>query len=191
MKTKRRFFWLLLVFVICGTFVTISQAADKPKPDMSGKWERDSKKSRMGQMTEGELKNIKVTLEISHQEPELRISIRTDRSEKSVNREMIFYTDGRGETNIPEFTQVLSIGRPLQDPKSIPQNEVQSKTKWEGSKIVSTNSSVFHGPGGRIFHLDTREIRELSEDGKTLTIKRSISTPGGNIQLKEVYNRIP
>jgi hypothetical protein len=191
MKKRTGFFSLLLFLAVCGIFVTISKAADTPKPDLSGKWERDPKKSRMGKMTQDLLENIKVTLEISHQEPELRISVTTDSNGKSVNRETVFYTDGRGEINISQFAQVVTIGRPLQDSKPIPQNEVKSKTKWEGSKIVSSSSSVINGPGGRIFQVDSREIRELSEDKKTLTIKHSLSTPGGIVQLKEVYNRLP
>jgi hypothetical protein len=191
MKKRTVFFSLLLFLAVCGIFVTISKAADNPKPDLSGKWERDPKKSRMGKMTQDLLENIKVTLEISHQEPELRISVTTDSNGKSVNRETIYYTDGRGEINISQFSQVVTFGRPLQDPKSIPQNEAKSKTKWEGSKIVSSLSSVIKGPGGRIFQVDSREIRELSEDKKMLTIKHSLSTPGGLVQLKEVYNRLP
>jgi hypothetical protein len=192
MKKMSRVFSLSLGFVVCGIFVTSSKAAEKPKPDLSGNWLRDNKKSQIGEKTRDKLENIKITLKISYQEPELKINLTMNDHGKEVTRDMIYYTDERGEMNIPQFTQALTVGGdgPPTGPSTIPQKEEKSKTKWEGSKIVTSTSSVISA-GGRTFHIDKREIRELSEDGKTLTIKHSISSPGGIVVLKEVYNRIP
>src|SRR5437868_14369538 len=102
MKERGGVFLLLLFFVIDGCFATVSKAGDKPKPDFSGKWQRDPKKTKMGRMTQERLESIKVILQISHHEPELQISVMTDNNGELSNRETVFYTDGRGEMNVPQ-----------------------------------------------------------------------------------------
>ncbi len=111
---------------------------------------------------------------------------KTNSKGKESISERIYYTDGRGERNSsPLQTALVRGGLNQSDSKS---NEVKSKTKWQGHKLVSRSSTPLEVQGNRVF-LEITETWELSEDGKTMTIVTSFM-PGRATRI-EVFDRVP
>ncbi|MEW6206766.1 MAG: hypothetical protein AB1631_00260 [Acidobacteriota bacterium] len=167
----------MIVFLLMCASLALAQT-DKPKdakPDFSGTWMFDRSKSNLGPLQRAPAANAEITLVITHKEPELKILQKIDLNGNTSSQERIYYSDGRGETN----------------PALIGNGDVKSKTKWDKMKLESKSSSSFQlRGGGDVFHTDTSERRELSQDGKTLTITISISGPRGIQVIKMVYNRV-
>lgn len=180
---------LLTLWVI--PFVVLCSAQDKMdssqnKPDLTGTWELDQSKSKSDR---GSIPYGSVRLIITHTEPELKIMRRGNSNGKNYNNDSIFYTDNRGETNPSVFQTALNIGGARQDsPKS---DVLKSKTKWEGNKLVS-QSSITYVVSGYSFIVNHTVSRELSTDGKILTITTTMnSAAGGRGMIKEVFIRVP
>ena len=158
--------------------MSLAFAQDKPKdakPDFSGTWTFDRSKSNLGPFERMPAANAEITLIITHKEPELKIVRKVNLNGNAGSQEFIYYSDGRGETN----------------PAFLGNGEVKSKTKWDKVKLESKSSASYQtrGVGGDVFHTDISERRELSQDGKTLTVTISISGPRGVQVVKMVYNR--
>ena len=127
-----------------------------------------------------------MTLTISHKEPELRVSRKTISNGRESTNDAIFYTDGRGETNLSRLRSTIVIGVPNQDDLK-KSSELKSKTKWEGGKVVSRSSTPQDVMGNRFF-LEITEARELSSDGRKLTIVTTFLP--GRSTVSEVFDRV-
>lgn len=137
------------------------------RPDFSGTWIFDEKRSSVE--NEGFYKNY--TLIISHAEPEIKITRTAIFMGKNKSKDLILYTDKRGETNFPFFSE--------ENPK------VKSKTYWKKNTLVSEyrqNDSPFAtgvGTGGS-------DKYSLSEDKKTLIIISIVRLP---LALGDRFNK--
>jgi hypothetical protein len=60
------------------------------------------------------------------------------------------------------------------------QGTVKSKTRWEGVALVTEGTRRIEGPRGEVT-LKTREVRSLSEDGRTMTVRTTVDTPRGKM----------
>lgn len=87
-----------------------------------------------------------------------------------------YYTDGRGETN-----RVVGQSRAAE--------VITSKTKWQGSKLVSKTSVNDAVLVGDRITFDIEEVWELSDDGNSLIDTFTLSSPIGIQRLRYVYNR--
>ena len=67
----------------------------KPKADLSGTWLLDAKKSNSVGLTS----RPDLPIKISHVDPELRITLKSESNGQLVEREFVYFTDGRGEEN--------------------------------------------------------------------------------------------
>ncbi len=63
-------------------------------------------------------------------------------------------------------------------------SSVKSKTHWEGAKLVT--ESVMETPNGT---RETKEVRSLSADGKTMTVEITSKGGFGEGTRKMVYNK--
>jgi hypothetical protein len=166
---------IITLLLICASLAFAQD--DKPKdakPDFSGTWIFDKSKSSLGPFERSAAARAEITLVITHKDPELKIvrKIRVEGNESS--QEFTYYSDGRGEAN----------------PAFLGNNDVKSKTRWDKNKLESKSSSSYQlRSGGDVFHTDTAERRELSQDGKTLTVTFSISSARGLQLIKMVYHR--
>jgi hypothetical protein len=77
-------------------------------------------------------------------------------------REFTFYTDERGETNSSTVYFIYVANNKLAD------NEVKSKTKWDGSALLVVHQLVFHD-GPLTVNSELTMRWEMAGDGKTLT----------------------
>lgn len=147
----------------------------KPKPDLNGSWVIDKSKSSFGRFSQSVLAKGEQTMTIVLKEPEFQVT-RDLKAEGQEDKHgtWVYYTDGRGETN-PAFPSG---------------GEAKSKTKWDGSKLVS-KSSVTRQVKGNDIKMDIEEKWELSKDGKSLIDTITFSTPQAANEVKLVFNRAP
>jgi hypothetical protein len=165
---------MIVCLLMCASLALAQEKPKDAKPDFSGTWTFDRSKSSLGPLQRAPAANAEITLVITHKEPELKVLQKVNLNGNTSSQERIYYSDGRGETN----------------PALLGNADVKSKTKWDKMKLESKSSSSFQlRGGGDVFHTDTSEKRELSADGKTLTITISISGPRGVQVIKMVYNR--
>jgi hypothetical protein len=150
------------------------------EPDLSGTYSLDESKGDAGK----ERKVNYPKLEIVQHGPEIRFTRRGSIGGVELTAQATLYADGRGETLL------LLQGA----------QQVNSKTKWDGDKLV-TRYTVKHIYGGRFINYDVIEAWKLAKDGKTLTHDtRSVllrdNSPGRigatqpNMETKEVFRRV-
>ncbi len=163
----------LLLFVLLSGIVFANAADDKAKPDFSGNWTLDKSKSDLGQFARGNLANASMSMSVTYKEPEWKMVRHIDANGQNIAQNYTYYTDGRGETN----------------PGLLGSAQVKSKTKWEGIKLVSRSSTAITMRNGENLYIETTEKRELSADGKTMTITLMISSPQRPQTFKLVFTR--
>jgi hypothetical protein len=183
---KKVLFVLLVILFVVPCSAHDKKDSSQPKPDFTGTWELDPSRSSnsSGTRTKGS-----VTLTISHKEPELRIMRRARNDGKAFNNDSVFYTDNRGESNIAIFQGALGLS--ARSEGSAENQELKSKTKWDGNKLVS-RSAISYSVSGYNLLLNVTEKRELAADGKTLTITINFNAPAGSGGMtREVFTRVP
>lgn len=148
-----------------------ADVAAQTKANMSGTWVLDKSRSSFGRFAK-EAANAKITMKILHKEPTLKMTRTGSLNGEARSQNLTFYTDGRGETN----------------PGLLGNSQAKSKTSWEGTKLVTHSWSTL-SLGDESVQLETLERRELSSDGKTLTVMVTASTPRGIDNLKLVFTR--
>jgi hypothetical protein len=145
-----------LVISACAAFV--SAQGKKPKPDLSGTWRFDEARSNVRPMVSAD-EEIKIT----YQDPALKIVRTVFVNGQSEQRELTYYTDGRGEVNPATFWLATTP-----DPKSEHPKETKSKTKWSSDKIV-IRATLRLTAGGHVMEEEVVDEWKVSADGKTLT----------------------
>lgn len=63
-----------------------------------------------------------------------------------------------------------------------------AKSRWDGARIVTEGTQVRQGPNGEV-EVHVTDVRELSPDGKTMTITTTIKAPRGANVRKLVFVR--
>jgi hypothetical protein len=192
----------LLVSIFCfaligalgtvGIHAQAKQKIAKTKPDFSGTWQLDTAKSNVGPSVTSDQ-----PIKIIHHDPELRITHFLQINGQSTEKEFVYYSDGRGETNprIMFFTTGTDLKKPGND-----KDLTNSTTKWNGDKLV-TRSSFRNIVRGRSLEIDVIDEWKLSKDGKTLTqtsrtvfrieMSSDIFIPANRPDPKRIYNRVP
>src|ERR1044071_2894146 len=66
--------------------------------------------------------------------------------------------------------------------------ETKSKAHWDGNALVIENTSTMTGANGEVT-VTSKEVRTLSEDGKTMTVVTTRNTPTGEQTTKRVYDK--
>jgi hypothetical protein len=168
------------------------QKTVKAKPNFTGKWLLDRAKSNVGSSVSPEQ-----PIKIVHHDPELRITHMANRDGQIVAVKVVYYTDGRGETN--PATSFVSAGTDM-DPQRHDKDVTKSKTTWSGNKLV-TRSTLSNSTGGRLLEFEVIDEWKLSTDGKTLTqtsrtlfrpdTAGGIFVPANRPDSKRIYNRVP
>jgi hypothetical protein len=181
--------------LICGFGTTRAvaqgQQNTKTKPDFTGTWLLDRKKSNAGASTKPDQ-----PLKIAHRDPELRITHIVESIGQATALDLVYYTDGRGETN--PATIFLSPGTDMNRPGH-DKDVSRSKSTWTRNKLIirSTLRSLI---GGRQLEFEVIDEWKLSADLKSLTqTSRTVfrQDPAGGIfvpsnrpDVRRVYNRV-
>jgi hypothetical protein len=187
-----RFFFcfaFLSLFLVTLTGKTLSQS--KAKPDFSGTWLLDQKKSNDSGLTTRPDLPIKIT----HQEPEFRVTRSSEKNGQIVDHDFVYFTDGRGEEN--EATALLTTNPSAIKADDLKNRVTKSKTKWSGNKVV-TRTLLRMDVGGHFVEFEQVDEWKISEHGKVLTqtsrvIFQNSDTafiPAMAQEKKRVYNRL-
>ena len=151
-----------LVTLLLTLFASVSsQEVSKQRPDFSGIW------------IDGE-----TTLKIKIEGPKLTFK-RTSRTREAFlvygvrqhftdSYEMVYYTDGRGETQKT--------------------SKAKSITKWEGDKLVVRNSSIRTSKGDTL-EIDVTDTWEVSKDGTELMLSSVYRSSGKTTTVHQLFAR--
>jgi hypothetical protein len=66
--------------------------------------------------------------------------------------------------------------------------ESKSTAKWDGKSLVIETTATFDGPNGSMT-VKTKEVRTLSDDGKTMTVTTTRDTQQGTRTSKTVFDK--
>ena len=162
-----------VISVMMTLFLCVALAfAQDTKPNFAGEWTLDREKSEMGEPRQGGgggrgrgmgMGSFSITQEgdalVLKRKVEFQGEERTFESRHTID----------GKENINEGFRGSSI---------------KSKTHWEGTKLVT--ESVMETPNGT---RETKEVRSLSTDGKTMTVETTSKGGFGEGTRKMVYNK--
>jgi hypothetical protein len=160
-RMNRRIFAL----VACAAAALTVAAADT-KPDLSGEWKLNIDKSNFGPMPPPESE----TRTINHADPTLNMKLVRVGGIGDVTTDLNYTTDGKEAVN--------TIKTPNGD------LEVKTTMTWEGKNLLEKSKLNLQG-----MDIAIEGRWELSEDGKTLTLNIKTSTPQGDFEGSQVYDK--
>ena len=191
MKALVSLFCFILICAVGTSLAQQKQRAAKTKPDFTGTWLLDPSRSNVGPSRTPDR-----PLQITHHDPELKITRMVEHNGQVTGQDLIYYSDGRGETN--PTTMFLSTSTDV-NPQRHDKDVTKSKTSWSGNKLV-TRSTLRSLIASRELEFDIIDEWKLSQDGKALTqTSRTVfnpdSSPGVFIpanqpDIRRVYNRV-
>jgi len=155
------------LFLALALIVPATGATAQAHPDFSGTWKINLSKSdappgRGGQQMD--MSNLMVTIT---QTAETITMVQTGMGPE---RTTTYYLDGRESTN------------------AAMRGEMKSTSKWDGEQLVTDGTATGQSPNGPVT-MTIKEIRSLSEDGKTLTVSTTTDTPMGVRTRKTVFEK--
>ena len=155
----------ILVPLAIAAMMPFAAAADA-KPDFSGEWKLNVDKSNFGPMPPPESE----TRTIAHADPALSVKSVRVGGTGDVTTDLKFTTDGKESVNTIKT----------------PAGEIEMKTtmNWEGNALVGKSKLAVQG-----MDITSEDHWEMSEDGKTLTVNQKISTPQGDFEASQVYDK--
>jgi hypothetical protein len=149
------------------------------KPDFTGSWKLNTEKSDAPpQMGGGEGRagggrgmggGMGPAAEVFATQMGDKLMLDQKTGERS--RTLTFYLDGRESRN-----------------PGMRNSEMVSKAHWDGGSLVIEGNMSFQGPNGSMT-IASKEIRSLSDDGKTMTVVTTTTTPRGENTRKAVYDK--
>ena len=175
---NKLYFAITLIGIL--SFVSFAQKSKvqmTDKPDFTGTWENENKKSFSFENR---------MLIITHVNEELNISESFEYKKKPISNNLILYSDGRGERN---FIFVPGVDSKV---------EIKSKTSWKKNKLIRKFSFTLSVPGNterNLYDHETTEKYSLSKDGNSLIVESLtyIKTPPSNEMIthpeKTIYRR--
>ena len=155
-------------------FVAVALAQDT-KPNFAGEWALDREKSEMGEPRPGGSGGGRGrgmgmgmgSFSITHDGDALVVKRKFEFQGEERTFESRHTTDGKENVN-----------------EGFRGSSVKSKTHWEGAKLVT--ESVMETPNGT---RETKEVRSLSADGRTMTVEVTSKGGFGEGTRKMVYNK--
>jgi len=166
---------LLPICLIACVSICFGQSNKTAPLDLSGTWEFDAARSHF-EHSKSPPEQIKIT----YQDPKLIIRRKVNINGVPEERDLIYYTDGRGETN--PTTSWVSTG-PNGD--SYRPTLTTSKTTLSKDKIVTRSLSRTYA-GAAIVEFEIIEEFRVSSDGKTLT-KTSRTVPSKDVPANVAF----
>lgn len=146
-----------------------ASAGAQAQADFSGTWKRNAEKSDPmgGPGGGGGGMMANATWTITQTADKITIAIQAG----EMNRTSTYTLDGKESVN-PGMRGA----------------EVKSTAKWEGASLVIESTQTMSGPNGDMT-ITSKEVRTLSEDGKTMTVVTTRVTPQGERTTKAVYDK--
>jgi hypothetical protein len=152
--------FLLTICALVGFAAGMGQA--HAKPNFTGDWKLNSDKSNFGPMPAP----TSMSMKIDHTDPKMKVATSQSGAQGDMNFELNYLTDGTETTN--------TVG-PM---------EAKSVAKWEGEALVIDTKL---NAGGSDITMKSKWT--LSEDGKLLTNAAHLTTPQGEMDLTQVFEK--
>ncbi|MFN6962504.1 MAG: hypothetical protein ACK4S4_01930 [Pyrinomonadaceae bacterium] len=180
----KKLFFLTAVFCL----LSISAFAQGKARDFSGTWTLDVGKSKLDERARIE----SMTLTVAQTAGEIRIETATkrlpppaDAPQGGMGRGM-----GRGGSGGDGTTTYTLDGKETTIQQEGPMGSMPVKltAKAEGDKLHLSRTSTFIGPMGEMT-ISNKETWSISDDGKTLTIEREMSSPRGTSASTMVFTK--
>jgi len=140
--------------------------AQNATPNLSGTWSIDLAKSDFGPAPPPD----SVVMVIDHKEPTIKVTNTQKGAQGESVNERTLTTDGKQSTS------------KLQTPAG--EQELKSTAKWSGRTLAIESAMDVQG-----MTIGLSDSWELSDDGKVITIVRSIKTPQGDFGTRMVFNK--
>lgn len=176
----------MAIFSISLAVMAIS--AQEKTTNFSGNWELDKAKSKLDERARIE----SMTINVTQSDKELKVATTTKRGAPPEGANRGGNGGGRqGGGFGGDGTQTYSLdGKETKSQVGGGQfaGEAILKAKWEKTNLKLTSSRNFETPNGAV-SISTKEIWSLSEDGKTLTVKRDMETPRGTNSSELVFTK--
>ncbi len=158
---------LTLVVALLAFVLATAPAAEAQDVDFSGTWTLDLDASELPERLGRALfERGGATVVVTQSDTELRM--RQEGGDGS--RTVAYALDGRKSTNEP------------------PRGTTITTSRWDGSVLVTEGDQELSTPAGN-FTITLVERRTLSDEGQTMTIQTTRSTPRGDIEATLVFRR--
>lgn len=180
---------------VCLTALSVF-AQDKKAPDFSGSWTLDAGKSKLDERARIE----SMTLSVAQSDKDIKIETATKRLPPpegalqgdgqgggqggGMRRGGGGFGGGDGTTTYSLDGKETTTEAESRMGKSL----IKSKAEFDGGKLKLSSSRTFNTQMGEMT-MTTREIWTLSDDGKTLTIKRETESPRGTNSSEMVFTK--
>lgn len=177
----------ILLAVVC-LFVA-NAAAQAKKTDFSGEWKLDVSKSKLGERSRVESMMMKVT----QSDKELKVETSTKRAAPPEGQGGAPGGQGagmgRGGMRGGDSTTVYSLdGKETTAEGAMGGKATLTASFEKDGKLKLTRNQSVEGQTGQM-NIGSKEIWELSADGKTLTVKRDTETPRGTTSSEMVFTK--
>jgi hypothetical protein len=143
-------------------FSILTLAAAGNKPNFSGVWKLNPAKSEFGKAPAPQ----SLISTVEHHDPELKVHSETTGAQGTYATDYRWVTDGRENVN------------------TVRGNEIRATVVWNGKILASNAKTTVNGATLTIVDLWT-----LSDDGRTLTISRTVQGPQGTAEQTYVYDK--
>ncbi|MBS1797020.1 MAG: hypothetical protein JSS81_24550 [Acidobacteria bacterium] len=189
--------------IFLATFVcllAISAFAQDKKTDFSGTWSLDKTKSQLDQRMQMGVESM--TLTVAQTDKDIKVTTETKRTPPpdgamqggggQGNGQGGGQGRGMGRGGFGDGTNLYTLdGKETTTEVDGPMGKMPVKLKAEmekDGKLKLTSVRTFSGQMGEIT-LTTKETWSLSEDGKTLTVKRDSESPRGTNSSEMVFTK--
>jgi hypothetical protein len=133
------------------------------KTDFSGTWKLNAGKSDFGPVPAPD----SLIEKIAHQDPSLKMNVAaTGGMQGDMTYDVSYTTDGKECVN------------------KVGENEFKSMLNWDGNALAVDSKGTFGGND-----ITFKDRWTLSDDGKTLTVTRHLTSPMGEADMKEVFEK--
>ena len=187
---------LMAIFTLVLAVAAVS-AQDRTTATFAGNWTLDASKSKLDERMRIE----SMTWNVTQTDKELKVETKTKRAPRPEGETSGGTGQGggqgrggmgRGGFGGGDSTTVYSLdGKETKVEQETPMGKfpVTYKANLEkGGKLNLSSSRTVNGPNGEMT-ITTKETWQLSEDGKTLTVKRETESPRGTQSSEMVFTK--
>lgn len=171
-----------LAFVVCLT--AFSAFAQSKTTNFSGNWSLDVSKSKLDERARIE----SISMTVTQTEKDIKIETQTKRMPPPEGSNQ---GGGRGGFGGGDGTMTYMLDgkeTTVQQETAMGAQTVKLTAKIDDGKLKLVSSRTFNTQMGEIT-MTTKDVWTLSEDGKTLTVKRDSETPRGTNSSEMIFSK--
>ena len=178
---------LFLTAIISLLLAVVSISAQEKATDFSGNWELDVNKSKLDERMRLE----SMTMNVAQTEKDIKIETTTKRAENGggMNRGGGMFGNGTQTVTYSlvegSFLEAVTISSNVGGGNTSGKTILEAKMETDG-KLNLSSVRTFNTQMGEMT-ITVKEVWSLSDEGKTLTVRREMQTPRGNNSSELVF----